>query len=123
MVLRERIEDYIAHRADVRELHDLLDECRRERNLEALLCVRRLFEDMYGGFTFNFELKAPAAWELACWGERGLDQLTEATLKNPASKNVSLCVQILSHIAADLTTSPNSKRSLLSIRRSSIRWQ
>ena len=51
-----------------------------------------LFEDMYGGMTFNFELKAPAAWELACWGEQGLDQLVAATLKAPTSKNVSLCL-------------------------------
>lgn len=106
MALRDRVEEFIAHRADLHELRELLDECARENNLEALLCVRRLFEDMYGGLTFNFELKSPAAWELACWGERGLDQLTQATLTNPTSKNVSLCVQILSCIAASLTSRP-----------------
>jgi hypothetical protein len=106
VALRDRVEDFIAQRADVRELRELLDECSRENNLDALLCVRRLFEDMYGGFTFNFELKAPAAWELACWGERGLDQLTQATTENPTSKNVSLCLQILCLIAAGQTSSP-----------------
>jgi hypothetical protein len=55
---------------------------------------------MYGGITFNFELKAPAAWELACWGEPGLDQLVAATLKNMTSKNVSLCLQILGPLAS-----------------------
>jgi len=33
-------------------------------------------------------------------GERGVDQLVDATLKSPTSKNVSLCLDILSHFAA-----------------------
>jgi hypothetical protein len=46
------------------------------------------------------ELKAPPAWELACWGERGLDQLVDATLKAPTSKNISLCLQILTFLSS-----------------------
>jgi|SRR5215210_2797388 len=71
------IEDHVSLRDDVeryiqsghpRELESLLAACTRDGSLEALLCITRLFEDMYGGITFNYELKSPAAWELACWG-------------------------------------------------------
>jgi hypothetical protein len=58
---------------------------------------------MYGGMTFNFELKAPAAWELACWGELGLDQIVSASIKQPTSKNLSLCVTILGALASGQT--------------------
>jgi Domain of unknown function (DUF4263) len=97
--LRDDVELYIKQ-GHPRELDGLLKACAKDGSLEALLCVSRLFEDMYGGITFNFELKAPAAWELACWGQRGIDQLVDATLKAPTTKNVSLCLDILSHFAA-----------------------
>ena len=91
MALRDDVERFIKG-GHPRELDGLLDACAKDGSLDALACVTRLFEDMYGGMTFNFELKAPAAWELACWGEQGLDQLVAATLKAPTSKNVSLCL-------------------------------
>jgi len=84
----------------------LLVECAQAGDLEALLCVRRLAEDMYGGITSNFELKALAAWELACWGAAGISQLAEATRANPTSKNLSLCVQILCTIASGSIGAP-----------------
>jgi hypothetical protein len=59
-MLRERVEDFIAHRADPAELHELLLECTNNGTVKGLTAVRRLYEGMYGGFTFNFELKAPA---------------------------------------------------------------
>jgi hypothetical protein len=99
MALRDDVEEYIKH-GHPRELPELLEACRRDGSLDALVCVTRMFEDMYGGITYNFELKAPPAWELACWGERGIDQLVDATLKSPTSKNVSLCLQILSQLAS-----------------------
>lgn len=99
MALRDDVERFIKG-GHPRELDGLLDACTKDGTLDALVCVTRLFEDMYGGMTFNFELKAPAAWELACWGEQGLDQLVAATLKAPTSKNVSLCLQILTILAA-----------------------
>ncbi len=103
MSLRSRVEEFIAYRADLQELIDLLRECSADGSLEALLCVRRLAEDMYGGFTFNYELKAPAAWELACWGEPGIDQLLEMAKQSSTSKNESLCVQILCGLASGLS--------------------
>jgi hypothetical protein len=107
MPLRDDVENFIKH-GSPRELTDLLEACAKDGSLEALVCVTRMFEDMYGGITFNFELKAPAAWELACWGKRGLDQLVEATLKAPTSKNVSLCLQILTLLASgnDFSVAP-----------------
>ena len=99
MSLREDVEIYIKQ-GHPRQLDELLEACFKDGSLEALLCVSRLFEDMYGGITFNFQLKAPAAWELACWGQRGIDQMVDATVKAPTSKNVSLCLDILSHFAA-----------------------
>jgi len=101
VALRDDVEEYIKH-GHPRDLDDLLDACAKDGSLDALVCVTRLFEDMYGGITFNLQLKAPPAWELACWGERGLDQLVAATLKAPTSKNVSLCLQILTTVAAGL---------------------
>jgi Domain of unknown function (DUF4263) len=55
---------------------------------------------MYGGLTFNFELKAPAAHSLICWGEIGLAALVEGAIRTATSKNVSLTIQILSALAA-----------------------
>ncbi|MDB5601161.1 MAG: hypothetical protein JWN71_3205 [Xanthobacteraceae bacterium] len=99
MSLRADTEAYIQSGGPC-ELEAILEACRNDGSLEALLCVTRLFEDMYDGITFNMELKAPPAWELACWGRRGLDQLVAATQKNPTSKNRSLCIEILTAVAS-----------------------
>jgi hypothetical protein len=48
-VLRDKVEDFIANRANPPELHELLSECLDDGSLEGLACVRRLYEDMYGG--------------------------------------------------------------------------
>ena len=96
MALRDDVERFI-RAGHPRELPGLWDACAKDGSLDALVCITRLFEDMYGG---TFELKAPAAWERACCGERGLDQLVAATLKAPTSKNVSLCLQILTILAS-----------------------
>ena len=106
MSLRTRVEDFICHRAGRYELMELLVECAQAGDTEALMCVRRLAEDMYGGVTFNFDWTAPAAWELACWGDAGIQQLAEATRANPTSKNLSLCVQILCAIASGSIGAP-----------------
>ena len=71
-----------------------------DESVQGLACVRRLYEDMYGGITFNFELKAPPASCLLFWGEAGLHALIDGVNATPTSKNTSLCVQILSSIAA-----------------------
>ncbi len=79
---------------------DLLRDCIRTRNTEALVAVQRLYEDMYGDVTFNFELKAPAACCLLCWGEAGIDALIEGVKRTPSSKNRSLAVQIICAVAS-----------------------
>jgi hypothetical protein len=99
-VLRDKVEDFIANRADSPELYELLSECMDDGTVEGLACVRRLFEDMYGGITFNFELKAPRASCLLFWGEAGLQALIDGVNATPTRKNTSLCVQILSSVAA-----------------------
>ena len=99
-MLRDRVEDFIAHRARPAELHELLWECMNDGSVEGLACVRRLYEDMYGRITFNFELKAASASCLLFWGEAGLQALIDGEKATPEYKNTSLCVQILSSIAA-----------------------
>ena len=79
---------------------DLLRDCIQSHDLDGLAAVQRLYEDMYGGFTFNFELKAPAACCLLCWGEAGIDALIEGLKRTPSSKNASLVMQIVSAVAA-----------------------
>jgi hypothetical protein len=82
------------------DLSQLLLKCIHANNLEALAAVQRLYEDMYGGITFNFELKAPAAVTLLYWGDRGLDALVEGAKRTLSSKNLSLTIQILCTVSA-----------------------
>jgi hypothetical protein len=99
-ILRDRVEDFIAHRAHPEELYELILECINDATVEGLACVRRLYEDMYGGITFNFELKAPAAACLVFWGEAGLQALVDGAKSSATSQNVSLCVQVLATVAS-----------------------
>ena len=68
--------------------------------MEALSAVQMLFEDMYGGITFNTELKAPAAWCLVRWGEAGLEALLEAAYRTPTFKNQWLTLEVLATLAS-----------------------
>ena len=81
------------------ELSQLLADCVAAGNSEGLLAVQLLARDMYGGITFNWELKAPAAYCLLAWGQGGLKALVENALEEPTSKNFSLAFQLLSSIA------------------------
>ena len=82
------------------ELNNLLSECVAARTPSALVAVQLLAEDMYGGTTYNFLLKAPAAYALMAWGAGGLDALVEMALRTRTTKNVSLALQILAPLAA-----------------------
>ena len=99
-LLRNRVEWFIEKCARPDDLRALLRECVEDGGLDALVCVRRLYEDMYGGMTFNYELKAPAASTLLIWKELGLKALMEGVEKNPASKNISITLQLLATVAA-----------------------
>jgi hypothetical protein len=107
-MLRERVEDFVLNRGDPRKLHMLLNECVADGTVEGLACVRRLYESSYGGVTFNFELKAPAAATLVFWGKAGIQALVDSARADPTSKNMSLCVQLLSSIAAGSALPPLS---------------
>ena len=95
MILR-KADDFIANGGN---LDELLKEAVGLRDMESLLAVRRLFEHMYGGYTFNFEIKAAAAACLVCWGELGLRALADGALATPRSKNLSLSFQVLVDLA------------------------
>jgi hypothetical protein len=99
-VLRERVEDFVANRGDPAELDTLLKECVADGSLEGLACARRLYESDYGGVTFSWELKAPAASTLVMWGEVGIQALLDGARHYPSHKNISLCAQLLASLAA-----------------------
>jgi hypothetical protein len=105
-VLRERVEEFIANRGHPEKLHALLNECVAAGTLEALMCVRRLYESDYGGMTFSLELKAPAASTLIFWGQIGVQALLDGLKAYPTFKNESLCVQLLSSVAAGSAMPP-----------------
>ncbi len=98
--LAERVEHFVERGARADDLLVLLKECVEAGGLEGLRGVRRLFEDMYGGMTFNAELKAPAASTLLIWGELGLDALMEAVNTHSTSKNFGIAMRLLAAVAA-----------------------
>jgi len=98
------------------DLVRLLRDCVAEEGLDGLVGVRRLFEHMYGGYTFNYELKAPAASTLLIWKDLGLKALMEGVKFCPESKNVSIAMQLLASVAAGeglplLATVPDAELS------------
>jgi hypothetical protein len=105
-VLRERIENFVANGSDAAELDTLLNECVADGTLEGLACARRLYESDYGGLTFSWELKAPAASALIVWGKTGIQALLEGAQHYPSYKNLSLCAQLLASFAAGSTLPP-----------------
>jgi hypothetical protein len=102
MTLLERAADFVEH-GHPRYQTVLLAECVRAHNLDGLAAVQRLYEDMYGGITFNFELKVPAAVCLVIWGDAGINALMEGVRRTPSSKNISITVQLLGALAAGST--------------------
>lgn len=98
--LRDRVEWFVENGGHRDDLVHLLRECVAAEGFDGLVGVRRLFEHMYGGFTFNYELKAPAASSLLIWKELGLKALMEGVKFCPESKNVSIAMQLLASVAA-----------------------
>ncbi|MDO9713161.1 Shedu anti-phage system protein SduA domain-containing protein [Paracraurococcus lichenis] len=89
--------EYGGHPGDLRLL---LKECVEEGTLDGLVCVRRMYEHMYGRMTYNYEIKAPAASTLLVWRDVGLKALTEAAKKYPEVKNTEIALALLSSLAA-----------------------
>lgn len=97
--LLARAQRFISHPApDSQEF--LLQDCVAAQTLDGLSAVQLVAEDMYGGITYNFELKCPAAWCLIAWREQGLKALLELARRTPTLKNYSLAFQILGTLAA-----------------------
>jgi len=97
MTFVDRAQDFLRVGGDQ---YALLRECVADRGANALAAVQLLTEDMYGGITFNFELKAPAAYALVGFGVPGLRALFESAKRTPTSKNISLGVSTLASVAA-----------------------
>lgn len=96
---RQRAEEFIA-RPSPTELAVLLRDCVLDGGLEALGSVCRLYEDMYGGITFNSELKGPAAAALLAWEKNGLLALVEGATRTRTGKNAALAMQVLAMAAS-----------------------
>ena len=81
------------------ELPPLLAECVQAANSEGMLAVQLLARDMYGGMTFNLELKDPAAYCLLAWRQNGIKALVDNAVEEPTSKNLSLAFRMLASVA------------------------
>lgn len=117
MDLEQRVLELIAH-GTLSEMNPILEECIDQGGIKGLALVQRMFEDMYGGMTFNSEFKLLAASCLLAWGPQGVTALAESALRKPEYKNILLALQVLASIAAgDLVRSqygmgpPDSLRS------------
>lgn len=94
--------DFILHGSESLGIINILNECVDAGTVDGLRAVQMLYEDMYGGISVNYLLKAPAAYCLIRWGEQGLDALVEAALRTPSSKNNSLAVEVLATLSSGL---------------------
>lgn len=102
MSFLEQAEHFIAH-GSTEGIDLLLLRMIQDGGGNALSAVQQMYEDMYEGITYNYYLKSPAAHSLVCWGSSGLQALVEGARRTPRSKNVSLTLEILSHLAAGET--------------------
>ena len=100
MTLIDRAKRYLQPNPQESQL-TLLKDCIKANNAEALRAVQIMYEDMYGGATFNWGEKAPAAYTLIRWGEIGLETLVESVQRISTPKNWSLIIQILASLAAE----------------------
>lgn len=98
-MLIEQAQEFVCQPAP-RGLKPLLHACLSAANLDGLRAVQLLAEDMYGGYTYNTELKHSAAWCLVAWQEQGLRALLEMAERTPTTKNYSLAFQILATLSA-----------------------
>ncbi len=97
---RQLVARELIARGAPQEILAFIADCINDGSLSALVAVQLLYEDPYGGFTFNYELKAPAGLALLRWGEQGVDALYEAALRSRTSKNISIAIDVLASAAA-----------------------
>jgi hypothetical protein len=98
--LTQRACEFVLVGSSPREQEPLLRDCVQQGGIDGLHATKILFEDMYGGFTYNVELKFPPAYCLVGWGEQGLQALLDAAYPGAPIKTQSLAVQILATLAS-----------------------
>jgi hypothetical protein len=97
----ERANRFIACGPNAEDQGILLRDCVADGGAAALEAVQRMAQHMYGGETFNFQVKAPAAFALLAFGEHGLRALRDIAEREATSKNISLCLSNLASAAAN----------------------
>lgn len=99
MTLQDRAKEFVLD-GHPRDEASLLADCVRARDLDGLIATQHLFEDMYDGITYNYDMKAPAAICLICWEKNGIRALVEAARRTASFKNNLIALQLLSGFAA-----------------------
>lgn len=94
MSLIDRANEYLKPHP-VEDQAEILRDCVESDSSESMRAVQLLYENMYGGATYNMWEKAPPAYTLLRWGTRGLEALIESAEKQPTFKNQSLTITIL----------------------------
>ena len=96
--LHERAEQLIARPFGPDNIYGFLQDCVDDAGANALSHVLRLFEHGHD----EVVLRVPSAWAFTGWGQTGLDELFDATMRNPTLKNLRTSVKVLSAVAANL---------------------
>lgn len=99
-MLELEVNEFIESGANPQVLNSLLQRCMDDGGTKAMSYVSRLFEDDYGGITYKWELKEPAAFALLYWQQAGLDELARAAAQSPRSSNTNIAFDILSSAAS-----------------------
>jgi hypothetical protein len=90
----------ILERGGVSDVTEFVGKCVAAGTAEAMIAVKLLARDMYGGITFNYELKAPAVYGLIAWGAAGMAAIRENASEEESVKNYSLAITVLSSLVA-----------------------
>jgi hypothetical protein len=98
--LQQMAREITNHTLNLTEYYSFLKGCIENRCNDGLDAVKLLFQDMYGGNTFNLFYKWPAAHCLIAWREEGLSRLITGAIELPTSKNVGLVFEVLGGVAA-----------------------
>ena len=77
MNLVERAKRFVAPSPSESQI-ELIKDCIKANNLESIIALKLLFQDMYGGATYNMDEKLPPACALICFGNDGIKALVEA---------------------------------------------
>src|SRR5450631_127536 len=91
---------FVKMESSTEPLDAILRAAIRDGGSASLTAVQLCYEEMYGDFTYSLEMKTPAASALVAFGVAGLKALVEGAQRTRASKNDSLTLQILSHVAS-----------------------